>query len=231
MKKNRVLTRALTLFCVLCLFSTACFAGADDYLWITKKDTWKIASVMSGGHTNSGDPWHLQVNGVNNPAARDGEVVTMSCTKEYSTSVSGSICVPTSTLQAAIGFSITYSDTFSVSLNSAPLKKGEYVKGYWRKAYETKVVRQECYRTGSAYPKGPDGESAGELTHFTNMLIDTKFVRVNKPIMPDLKFTYHSSSNTNSVGGTVRAEEYTWGPDGRYHLAKVYQEPVNGSTF
>lgn len=186
---------------------------------------------MSGGHTNNGDSWHLLVNGVNNPATRDGEVVTMTCNEGYSASVSGSISVPVSTLQAAIGFAIDYHADFSVSLNSAPLKKGEYVKGYWRKAYESKIVCQECHRSGSAYPKGADGEPAGELTYFPDMLIDTKYVRAYKPIMPDLKFTYHSSNNTNSVGGTVRAEEYTWGPDGRYHLAKVYQEPLNGSTF
>lgn len=231
MKRHRVLICALSLICVLCLFASTCFAGADDYLWISKKDTWKIASVRDGGHSSKGDSWHLLVNGVNNPATRDGEVVTMTCNEGYSASVSGSISVPVSTLQAAIGFAIDYHADFSVSLNSAPLKKGEYVKGYWRKAYESKIVCQECHRSGSAYPKGADGEPAGELTYFPDMLIDTKYVRAYKPIMPDLKFTYHSSSNTNSVGGTVRAEEYTWGPDGRYHLAKVYQEPLNGSTF
>lgn len=64
-----------------------------------------------------------------------------------------------------------------------------------------------------------------------DMLIDTKFVNVYKPILPDLKFTYHTSSNTNSTGGMVRAEEYVWGPDGRYHLSKVYTESADAETF
>ncbi len=90
-------------------------------------------------------------------------------------------------VQAELGISFSKTEDFSISKNSAQLKKGEYIKAYWIKTYDVYNVRQKDiqHTVGfkQSYPGGPY-----EPVNTYNTVYST--VEVSKAIHPKLRIEY-----------------------------------------
>lgn len=144
------------------------FAKAEDFGTLDTGDGytyWKIESSQKNYTTEAVGSWVLAYAGT--PAKRDGEYDTVSASITRGASVSGSIQVSKGAIAGEVGVSLSKDYTVGGSKNSAPLKKGEYIKGYVKQvATVSKVIQRQWTRidktnikgsTATAYVKKPTG--------------------------------------------------------------------------
>ncbi|PEJ56920.1 hypothetical protein CN692_15135 [Bacillus sp. AFS002410] len=103
---------------------------------------WKIISKTSNGNITKGD-WLLIYEGY--PAQGTGEVDSFSFSTSSSHNLTGSINVSNSLISAELGYSIGAKQTFTSQKSSRPLKKGEYVKASYIKAFSRTILKQQKY--------------------------------------------------------------------------------------
>lgn len=148
---------------------------------------YKLKSITPDYKTVTKGGWHLIYTGA--PATRDGEYDTISHEVSYSTTVSASLGYGIKdAVEAQLGVDIGASESFGISKNSAPLKKGEYVKAYYARTYSvSKVLVYVLY-----------GSPTNDITSITP--IRTRYVY--RALQPQVKLEYYhhySSSSINSL--------------------------------
>lgn len=141
-------------------------------------EIWKVEKVNKNYKTSSYGKWKLIYKG--SPAKRKGEYDSISASISSGLSYSGNIEVERSILAASVGYSKSKEYTVSGSKNSAPLKKGEYVKGYAKKIGVYSKVTQRKYM---------------KRKHSTKPLNEYKTAYVKKPEAISLKIDYYTSKN------------------------------------
>lgn len=158
-----------------------------------------------------------------NPAARDGEYDTISHSVSYSATFSGSFMGDIkSRIQVEFGISFSKSTGFEISKNSAPLKKGEYIKAYWIRSYDSYDVTQKdtkhIYGWEQEYNFGP-------YVPVDRYETVESHVTVEKPLQPKLKIEYWKNGaqiRSATTENTLERIEYFELIDGTYQM--VYSE-------
>lgn len=153
------------------------------------------------------------------PAKRDGEYDTVSHSVSYGHTYSGSFGMSIKDkVQAELGISFSKTEEFSISKNSAPLKKDEYIKAYWIKNYDVYDIKQtdsqHTYGFKQAYPGGP----YQPVNQYKDV---NSTVKVSKAIQPKIKIEYWK--NEKKVRGInsedmIEKEEYYQFLNGEYQL-------------
>ena len=149
------------------------------------------------------------------PAKRDGEYDTAQHSVSYAHTYSGSFGGDIKKLvQIELGISFTKSEEFSISKNSAPLKKGEYIKAYWIKNYDVYKVKQtdhqHTYGFEQQYPGGP----YEEVDRYVNVV---SYVDISKALQPKIRIEYWKdgtklrSIDANDMPERVEYYEYVGG--------------------
>ena len=159
------------------------------------------------------------------PAKRDGEYDTVTHSVSYTSTFSGTFGGSIkSSIQVELGVSFSKSESFSISRNSGQLKKGEYIKAYWIKNYDSYDVKQvdyqHTYGFEQKYPYGPY-----EAVDRYNTVVS--HVTVDKAIHPQIKIEYWKGGNKVSAlgadglmgagGNLERTEYYEW-INGEYQM-------------
>lgn len=143
------------------------------------------------------------------PAARDGEYDTVSHSVSYGATFSGSFMGNIKDkIQVEFGISFSKSTEFGISKNSAPLKKGEYIKAYWIKSYDSYDVTQKDLK--HIYGWELQG-SGGTYVPVDRYETETSHVTVNKPLQPKLKIEYWKDGKMErsaDAGDTLERIEY-----------------------
>ncbi|WP_343342374.1 hypothetical protein [Terrisporobacter petrolearius] len=237
MKKKYVKTLLLCLSLVTVL-SSNCFAGEnfnyDNSIILNSYDdattyakpatgfTWRIKSIKKDDHTSTkNNKWVLQYEG--EPARRNGEYDAIQISTSYSHTYSGGFVLPAlkSQAQSSLGYSYGTSKSFSATKNSASLKKGEYVRGYYKKNYSVSLVNQEeLYFNTSAKPiYKPTGK--------------TKQVKSYRAILPKIKLEYVTPKQKSNIYSKIvdetsienykveKIEVYEPNEEGIYELSEV----------
>ena len=140
--------------------------------------TWRVKQCTNQGVTNlSNYPQILYSE--SGPATRSGETYTVTFSRDYSVSISGSIQVTYLELNAAVGVTVTKQVGVSVSKTSAPLNQGQCSDAYVQPKFtKYKVVQERVY---VLHPSDPDVAPTGEQ----------KICYVYVPAPPVITFRYH----------------------------------------
>lgn len=155
------------------------------------------------------------------PAARTGETDSVSHSVSYGHSFTGTFGGNIKDkIQVEFGISFSKEEGFSISKNSASLNKGEYIKAYWMKTYDSyDVVQtdlQHTYGFAQSYPGGP----YEKVDRYESVV---SHVTVDKAIHPKIKIEYWKDGkkvrSVNSGDMLVRTEYYEI-VDGEYHLVE-----------
>lgn len=132
------------------------------------------------------------------PAKRKGETQTVSASLSGQASLSGTVKIPTSVIDAQLGFTIGKSYSAGGSTTSAPLDVGEYIIGYRRlMASRSSVLQRKWIHM--------DGQKIK-----TNQ---TATAYGSKPSIVSIKLEYYSSrsipnENMMDVGSYTRTNPY-----------------------
>ncbi|WP_108671423.1 hypothetical protein [Peribacillus acanthi] len=156
---------------------------------------WKITSTSNYGNVTKGSWVHLYTG---YPATRTGEVDTISASVTYTHQIAGTVNVTNSVVSAEVGYTIGQDKQFSISRETPPLNKGEYVKAFYIKSYSRTTLnqRQYFYDLGTSYP------TSNYATGYAD-----------EAILPQLRLEYYSST-ARSAGPTK--VEYYENIDGEY---------------
>ena len=113
---------------------------------------WKIISKSSYGNITKGDWVHIYTG---YPAQGTGEVDSLSFSTSSNHNLTGTINVSNSLVSAELGYTIGVEQTFTSQKSSRPLKKGEYVKAFYKKAFSRTTLKQQkyYYELGTSYPQ------------------------------------------------------------------------------
>lgn len=158
-----------------------------------------------------------------NPAVRDGEYDTVSHSVSYTSTYSGTFGGSIkSSIQAEFGISFSKGEEFSISKNSAPLKKGEYIKAYWIKNFDSYDVKQTDYQHTYGFEQQYPGGPYVKVDRYNSVV---SHVTVDKAIQPKLKIEYWKDGKKVRSAGTEdsleRTEYYEW-TNGAYQM--IYGE-------
>ncbi|MGL5575261.1 MAG: hypothetical protein ACRDCW_06905, partial [Sarcina sp.] len=134
------------------------------------------------------------------PATKDGEYDTVSFSKSYSHEMEGNIQVSKNVISASVGYSIGESVSFSNSRNSAPLKKGQYVKGYIKKTYQRTPIYQRKY----LYDLGVETPTSTTATGYAD-----------RAILPQITLKYFNPSRCVEIPFKEEILEFI---DGQYQV-------------
>lgn len=188
---------------------------SSKYVGTTRTSYWE--HTYSNPKSTTVGSWELFYSGAK--AARDGEYDTVTCSKEYSHSYSGTIGGDIKKVQASIGYTFGTSESFSVSKNSSALKKGESVKAYWIKNYDVSTITSSETINIVGYELGGGGQY-----HPVNRSERGKTctATANKAIMPQIKLEYYDSKgNKKSPDQELNRTEYYEYIDGDYKLVET----------
>ena len=153
------------------------------------------------------------------PAKRDGEYDTASHSVSYSSTFSGAFGGNIkSKIQIEFGISFSKSEEFAISKNSAPLKKGEYIKAYWIKNFDSYDVTQKdlkhIYGFKQQYPGGP-------YVKVNTYDTDISHVTVDKALELKIRIEYWKDGKKIRFADTEdsleRIEYYEW-KNGAYQM-------------
>lgn len=147
---------------------------------------------------------------------RKGEYDTVAFSTSYSHTYSGSFAIPALKVQAegTLGYSYGVSKSFSISKNSASLKKGEYVKCYSKKNYSVSIINQE--EVSFDTNRNPIYKPTG----------NTKTVNSYRAILPKLRLEYYingkpsRSANGKTDDYMYKVEIYELNDEGVYELTE-----------
>ena len=181
--------------------------GTVSPLTYTNTYFWKHKNVSKGTQTEGG--WNLLYSGA--PASADGEIDAISASVSYTHTFSGSFATGIKrTVELELGYSFGHSVRHSISRSSRALKKGEYVKGYYKKTYEVTEIDQTQY----VIRRGWKNSQYFEQTYATGQ---TKTATAKKSILPKIKLEYYGGSRARSADKLIREEYYDF-IDGEYVL-------------
>lgn len=135
--------------------------------------TWRAVGSHKVGTVSKGGWVHFYTG---SPATRNGEKDIISGNITVNKELTGNLKITYGKLEGILGFSATKKETFSVSKVSAPLKKGEYVKAYYKKLYTKHEVTQRQYVTTNG------------MTYATQ---NYAYVYPLNPLMPQIKLEYY----------------------------------------
>ena len=177
--------------------------------------TYAIKSVKPAG-TVSDSKEHLMFDGSDYPATRDGETVSAGSSVTYSHTYSGSLQAQLAEkIQLQLGYSFGIDKTFQAYKTSAPLKKGEYCKAYYKKKYNVTKVTQVKYVHTYGY------QTINGVSRPVDTLDSTDYVLTCKEaIAPDIRLAYYkarTTRNSNEEDILVAEETYEY-VDGEYKL-------------
>lgn len=141
------------------------------------------------------------------PCTRDGETVSAGGSVTYSHTYSGSLQKPLiGDIQAELGYTFGKDKTFQAYKTSAPLKKGEYVIAYYKKAYNVTPITQKKTTTTTGY------ETVNGVTQPVNKVESKKYtVNCKEAILPLIKLEYGSVNTKSDV--LVASETYEFQND------------------
>ena len=153
------------------------------------------------------------------PATRDGEYDTVSHSVTYGHSFSGSFGGQIKKLvQVDLSISFSKDETFGISKNSAPLKKGEYIKAYWIKNYDVYDVKQTDHQHTYGFEQQYSGGPYVKVDKYHD---EVSHVTVSKAIQPKIKIEYwKDGKKVRSINGDDLLErvEYYQMINGEYQL-------------
>lgn len=182
MKENKRKWQVIVALSMLFAMSSQVFAVSETDENITPKgdvygSRWIVSSTKLNYTTEYGDEENFYQG---DPAARDGEIDTISGSIQSSHTYSGTLVSNLkSTIEASIGYTFGTSKTYTFNKQSATLKKGEYVYGYatpyWSKSKVIQELRQTIngivtttvLSSKTCYPKKSTGAKL-RLAYFTN---------------------------------------------------------------
>ncbi len=116
--------------------------------------------------------------------------------------------VPKKLLQAEFGFRIGGSSKFTVSKTSPALKKGQYIKAYWREYYDGKAVKQDHILHYKLTIMNDEGFPIS--TTMESMVLGTEEVRGYKPLMPQIKMDICNGATRSGGDNVVKTYIYTY---------------------
>ncbi len=152
------------------------------------------------------------------PATETNEVDTINQTFSYQHTFSGTIAGNLKKdIQVSLGYSFGVSESFSVSRSSRPLKKGEYVKGYFRRTYSTTNIRQCDAARTTGFELQPGGGGVYEPVDRTSYTYSTLVAK--KAIAPQLKLEYYTSNSKSSFAAICNYESEA---DGLLTKVEIY---------
>lgn len=179
------------------------YDGQVDYYW-------RVASKSATGTTSRGTGRVFFYEGA--PATRTGETDTCGTSVSYSVEASGSFEISAGTVASSLGLSIGQSFTFEVSRTSAALEKGEYIKAYYTKNWQTYTIKQERVKHTTWYSYDEDGNPTG--IHSTDEVVKTITGYIYKPLMPKITLEYYGgsarSASARSGSTPYKTEVYEW---------------------
>lgn len=177
---------------------------------------WRINNIQKNVYTSSNNHDYVFLY-ESLPVVRDGETVSVSATKGYSHTYSGSMSYTIKkAVQAQLGYSYGTNVSFSVSKTTPPLKKGDYIRAYWRKNYSVSAVYLDYIK----YNPYTNEETVEKTSHVVSL----------EAISPQLKLEYYSNNsrgfNISSLEKSkndepIRIEYYSPNESGQYELIKV----------
>jgi len=215
MNKSLLRVAILTMVLITCL-STCAYAKTTE--WVAYQENWLVESKQYSGGTNNGSTYKRFY--IGSPAQRDGETDSCSITQEYSGSISGTLNVSISAIEASVGFSVNRAVSFTVSKTSAALKKGQHIEAAWRKYFDKYKVVQKLLRVGYAMDFDDKHQPISNRYNKTQIM-KRATVYVNKPLMPQIQLTYYSSTSAKILSTTPYqrplVETYTY-INGAYQL-------------
>lgn len=153
------------------------------------------------------------------PAQRDGEHDTVSHSTAYTSSFSGTFGGNIkSKIELDLQVSFSKTTEFQVSKNSASLKRGEYIKAYWIKTFDSYDVTQKdlqhTYGFEQKYPGGPYEKVDRYNTVYSHVTVD-------KAIQPKIRLEYWKNGkrvkSADSEDTLERIEYYEW-KNGTYQM-------------
>ncbi len=157
------------------------------------------------------------------PAQREGEVDSAQHSVSYGHSITGGIVgTIKQKIQVELSISLNKSETFGISKNSAPLKKGEYIKAFWARNYEIYDVKQTDHQHIYGFEQQGYGGPYVKVDRYKDVV--TKGT-VKKALQPKLRIEYWKNNKKVRSAGTAdvldRIEYYEL-VNGEYQL--VYME-------
>lgn len=180
----------------------------------TVTHSWSFDTVGTYEETSGG--WVKFYTG--HPAARDGEYDTVSHSISYSHTFSGTIGGDLKgKIQAQLGYSFGKTQEFGIAKNSAPLKKGEYVRAYYTKNFDVTKIRQTDLKRTTGY------ELAGGQYHPVDR-IETivSYVYAKKAIQPKIKLEYwKDGKKVRTASDRPFRTEYYELVNGKYQMKSV----------
>lgn len=193
MKKLLSIILTITMFFSLATVSfadTPEVQNGDEYGPMVYWESWEYESKQLNISTDPFTNWEVCYTG--EPATRKGETQTAAASLSATASVSGTIKIPTSVINAELGFTIGGSYTKGGSTTSAPLDVGEYIIGYARlMANKSSVLQRKWIHMDGQKIK--TSETATAYGH--------------KPTSVSIKLEYYSISITNE--NMMDVESYT----------------------
>lgn len=157
---------------------------------------------MSTTEKPSGD-WALIYTGA--PAERDGESDSISHQLSYSNTYSGTFGGNIKNLiEADFNLSFSRSVSFSITKNSASLKKGKYVKAYYQKNFKVMKIKQTDLKRTTGYEL-----AGGQYRPVDRTETETSYVTVNKALQPKLKLEYWKGGKKIKSVHPITQPEYT----------------------
>lgn len=153
------------------------------------------------------------------PSQRDGEYDSIGHSVTYGHSISGGVAGSVKQkIQLELSISFSKDETFSITKNSAQLKKGEYVKAYWIKSYDEYRVKQIDHQHTFGFEQQ---ENFGPYVKVDRYHDEVSYVTVRKALQPKIRIEYWKngmqvrSANTEDILDHVEYYEFI---DGEYQL-------------
>ncbi|WP_313530521.1 hypothetical protein [Anaerotignum sp.] len=153
------------------------------------------------------------------PTQRDGEYDTASHSVSYGHTYSGSFGGNIKKLiQVEFGISFSKNEEFGISKNSAPLKKGEYIKAYWKKSFNSYDVKQTDHQHTFGFEQQGSGGPYVKVDRYKDVV---SHVTVDKALQPKIRIEYWKDNKkvrSISNGDTLERVEYYELINGKYQL-------------
>lgn len=153
------------------------------------------------------------------PAQRDGEYDSIQHSVTYGHSITGGVVGSVKEkIQLELSISFSKDETFSITKNSASLKKGEYIKAYWIKNYDEYTVKQIDHQHTFGFEQQ---ENFGPYVKVDRYHDEISYVTVKKALQPKIRVEYwKDGKKVRSAGEETlldRVEYYEF-IDGEYQL-------------
>lgn len=172
-------------------------------------------------YTETSGNWALSYEGY--PATSAGEYDTATFAKEYTHTFSGSLNLNLKKeIQISLGYSFGTSKEFAVSKNSSALKKGEYIKAYWRKNYNVSQILQTTEHRRLTEITNSNGQ---HIQQDVLVSTDKETLYAKEAIMPQIKLEYYINGKlSRSNKEVITREEIYEFIDGNYQLVSTTEK-------